>query len=52
VIGHNFENCKRWNKEEHMRNDREINVKKKAPAEPRQVFVPTKDGRNSQSKPT
>jgi hypothetical protein len=52
VIGHNFENCKRWNKEDDLRNDKEINVKKKAPAETRQVFVPTKDGRNLQSKPT
>jgi hypothetical protein len=52
VIGHNFENCKRWNKEDDLRNGKEINVKKKAPAETRQVFVPTKDGRNLQSKPT
>jgi hypothetical protein len=40
VIGHNFENCKRWNKEDDMRIDRENNVKKKAPTQPRQVFVP------------
>jgi hypothetical protein len=50
VIGHNFENCKRWNKEDSMRNDKIRPVKKTAPVEPRQIFVPTKDRRNIQNK--
>jgi hypothetical protein len=50
VIGHNFENCKRWNKEENMRNENIQVVKKTATVEPKQIFVPTRDGRNTQSK--
>ncbi|KAK2352210.1 hypothetical protein QL285_096523 [Trifolium repens] len=51
VIGHNFENCKRWNKDESMRNENNHFVKQSAHVEPKQIYVPTKDGRNIQSKP-
>jgi hypothetical protein len=51
VIGHNFENCKRWNKEENMRNENNHFVKKSTPVEPKQIYVPTKDGRINQSNP-
>jgi hypothetical protein len=50
VIGHNVENCKRWNKDEEYRNDKVNNVKKKAPLDPKQIFVQTKDGRKTQDK--
>jgi hypothetical protein len=50
IIGHNYENCKRWNKEEEPRNIKENTIKKRATNEPKQIFVPTKDGRVQQSK--
>jgi hypothetical protein len=50
VIGHNFDNCKRWNKDDNIRNENNHYVKKTAPVEPKQVFVQTKDRRNIQSK--
>jgi hypothetical protein len=51
LIGHSFDNCKRWNKEEEFRANKENVSKKKTTFEPKQVFVPTKDGRNQHSKP-
>ncbi|GAU22700.1 hypothetical protein TSUD_138230 [Trifolium subterraneum] len=51
IIGHNVDNCKRWAKEEELKTDKDNNVKKKQIAEPRKVFVPTKDVRPQQSKP-
>jgi hypothetical protein len=50
VIGHNLENCKRWNKEEDLRTEKVIIMKKRAPTESKQIFVPTKDGNISQNK--
>jgi hypothetical protein len=50
VIGHYFENCKRWNKDDSMRNENTQYVKKTTPVEPKQIFVPTNDRRNNQSK--
>jgi hypothetical protein len=51
MIGQSFENCKRWNKEEEIRNNKESTIKKKVTNEPTQIFVPTRDGRIQQSKP-
>jgi hypothetical protein len=50
VIGHSFDQCKRWNKEEDLVNDKENPIKKKAPAEPKQVNVPVKTGKVQQNK--
>ncbi|PNX74454.1 hypothetical protein L195_g030374 [Trifolium pratense] len=51
VIGHHIDNCKKWQKEELLKADKVVNTKKKEPAEPKKIFVPTKDGRLQQSKP-
>jgi hypothetical protein len=46
MIGHNFDNCKRWNMEE-VRITMDNNTKQKAP-EKRQIYVQTNDGRPQQ----
>ncbi|MCH79620.1 RNA-directed DNA polymerase (Reverse transcriptase), partial [Trifolium medium] len=51
VIGHHFDNCKRWNKEEVVKGNKDINTKKKTIVEPKKVYVPTNEGRPQQSKP-
>ncbi|GAU28119.1 hypothetical protein TSUD_295560 [Trifolium subterraneum] len=51
VIGHHVDNCKRLNKDEKLKTDKEVNIKKQLPAEPSKVFAQTKDGRPQQSKP-
>jgi hypothetical protein len=50
IIGHHVDNCKRWNKEEEVKLDKETLVKKKQPVEPKKVFVPLKDGRSQLNK--
>jgi hypothetical protein len=52
VTGHNFDHCKRWNKEEELMNDKETLLKRKIPSVPKQVFVPVKGGRMQQNGPT
>jgi hypothetical protein len=49
VIGHNFDQCKKWNKEEDLMNDKDIHIKKKAPSAPKQIFVPVTSGRVQQN---
>jgi hypothetical protein len=49
VIGHNFDQCKKWNREEELMNDKDILPKRKAPIAPKQVFVPVKSGRVQQT---
>jgi hypothetical protein len=46
MIGHNFDNCKRWNMEE-VRITMDNNTKQKTP-EKRQIYVQTNDGRPQQ----
>ncbi|GAU41845.1 hypothetical protein TSUD_177560 [Trifolium subterraneum] len=50
VIGHHVENCKRWNKEEVLKEDKDNITKKKPILESKKVYVPTIDGRAQQSK--
>jgi hypothetical protein len=50
IIGHHVDNCKRWNKEEEVKLDKETLVKKKQPVEPKKNFVPLKDGRSQLNK--
>jgi hypothetical protein len=49
VIGYNFDQCKKWNREEELMNDKDILPKRKAPIAPKQVFVPVKSGRVQQT---
>jgi hypothetical protein len=49
VIGHNFDQCRKWNKDENLLNDKEIHPKRKAPIAPKQVFVPVNSGRLQQN---
>jgi hypothetical protein len=48
LIGHNLDNCKRWNMEE-LRATKDNNIKHKAP-EKKKVYVQAKDGRPQQAK--
>ncbi|GAU35943.1 hypothetical protein TSUD_394910 [Trifolium subterraneum] len=50
VIGHHVDNCKRWNNDEELQTDKDINLKKKSFVEPKKVFIPTKDSRLQQGK--
>jgi hypothetical protein len=49
VIGHNFDQCKRWNKEDALMKDNETNLKRKTPNVPKQVFVPVKGSKVQQN---
>jgi hypothetical protein len=48
MIGHNLDNCKRWNMEE-LRITKDNNIKHKAP-ETKKIYVQAKDGRPQQAK--
>jgi hypothetical protein len=48
MIGHNLDNCKRWNMEE-LRVTKDNNIKHKAP-EKKKIYVQAKDGRPHQAK--
>jgi hypothetical protein len=48
VIGHQVENCKRWNKEEEFKTNHDNTIKKKPSADPKSQFVPVRDGRIQQ----
>jgi hypothetical protein len=50
VIGHHVEVCKRWNKDDGAKPDKENLTKKKPINEPKQVYVPVKDVRPQQNK--
>jgi hypothetical protein len=50
IIGHSYENCKRWNKGDETRINKENTIKKRAANEPKQIFVQAKDGRVQQNK--
>jgi hypothetical protein len=50
IIGHHVDNCKRWNKEEELKSDKDNISKKKSTVEQKKNYVPTKDGRKQQSK--
>jgi hypothetical protein len=50
VIGHHVEVCKRWNRDEGAKPDKENTTKKKPTGEPKQVYVPVKDVRPQQNK--
>jgi hypothetical protein len=45
VIGHNFDQCKKWNKEADVMNAKDSLIKKKAPSAPKQTFVPVTRGK-------
>ncbi|WJX67904.1 hypothetical protein P8452_52331 [Trifolium repens] len=44
MIGHNFDQCKKWNKETDVMKDKDTLIKKKAPSVPKQTFVPVTRG--------
>jgi hypothetical protein len=50
MIGHSFENCKRWNVVEELKNNKEKSMKHKAP-EKKKIYVQTNDGRIQQGQP-
>jgi hypothetical protein len=50
VIGRHVEVCKRWNRDEGAKPDKDNTTKKKPTSEPKQVYVPVKDVRPQQSK--
>jgi hypothetical protein len=45
VIGHNFDQCKKWNKEADVMNAKDSLIKKKAPSAPKKTFVPVTRGK-------
>jgi hypothetical protein len=51
VIGHSFDQCKRWSKEEELVIEKENPGKRKATVEPKQIYVPVKTSRVQQTKP-
>jgi hypothetical protein len=51
VIGHNIDNCKRWNKEEEVKTSHENNTKRKPAPDPKSMFVQVNDGRPKQGRP-
>jgi hypothetical protein len=48
VIGHNIENCKRWNKDEEVKTNQDNINKKKPTTDPKPTFVQVRDGRSQQ----
>ncbi|GAU20528.1 hypothetical protein TSUD_130860 [Trifolium subterraneum] len=50
VIGHHVDNCKKWNKDEVSKTDKDTNTRKNIILEPKKIFVQTNVGRPQQSK--
>ncbi|WJX18974.1 hypothetical protein P8452_08719 [Trifolium repens] len=52
MIGHNFDQCRKWNKDENLLHDKEIPHKRKAPIAPKQIFAPVNGSKSQQNNMT